>query len=66
MSEKATEAPRGDAAWRAQRQEIADRNEAAYARARDARNARDADALKRRRDEDRRDAGNRPKQPGKH
>ncbi len=49
---KPTEPLRGDAAWRAQKKEIADRNEAAYARGRDERAARTARfAAQRRADE---------------
>ena len=56
---------RGDAKWRATRQEIADRNEAATARTRQARAARDAQAVDRKRAQDKADASKMPKQPGR-
>jgi hypothetical protein len=55
--------PRGEAAWKAEKQRIAERNEAAYARGRRERAARDADAARQRLEADRRDVASRP-QPG--
>ncbi len=63
MTDQGSTAPRGEAAWKAAKQLIADRNEAAYARGRRERAARDADAARRRRDADRQDVASRP-QPG--
>jgi hypothetical protein len=65
MTEKGSTAPRGEAAWKAAKQRIADRNEAAYARGRRERAARDAEAALRRRDADRLDAANRPHPGGR-
>jgi hypothetical protein len=55
--------PRGDAAWKAAKQRVADRNEAAFARGRKERGARDAAMRKRQRDADRRELANLPSQP---
>jgi hypothetical protein len=63
MSQKPNEPLRGDAAWRAQRDEIAKRNEAVYARAQKERGARDVDAAKKRRQDERREADSLPEQP---
>jgi hypothetical protein len=49
---KPTEPLRGDAAWRAQKKAIADRNEAAYARGRQERAAANARVTARRRADD--------------
>jgi hypothetical protein len=54
---------RGDAAWRAAKAEIADRNEKAYARGREVRAAQDAEQRARRVAADRADRANLPKQP---
>ncbi len=56
MTDKGSTAPRGEAAWKAAKQRIAERNEAAYARARRRRAARDAEDARRRREDERRDA----------
>jgi len=56
VSDKGSTAPRGEAAWKAAKQEISDKNEAAYARARRKRTERDAEAAQRRREDERRDA----------
>ena len=50
---KPTEPLRGEAAWRAAKKEIADRNEAAYARGRQERAARHASWVARRNAEER-------------
>ena len=63
MSKPTPEPPRGHAAWKAAKQEISDRNEAAYACGRQERAARNAEALDRRRDADRQDRARVPKQP---
>ncbi len=47
------EPPRGEAAWKATKQEIADRNEAAYARGRRERAARNVAWAKRRNEQER-------------
>jgi hypothetical protein len=49
----AKEPPRGEAAWKAAKQEIADRNEAAYARGRRDRAARNVAWAKRRNEQER-------------
>jgi hypothetical protein len=54
---------RGEAAWRAQRDEIAKRNEAAHARATRERGARDAAVAAKRRLDDQRDLDSAPEQP---
>jgi len=51
---KPVEPLRGEAAWKAARKSVADRNEAAYARGRQERAARDAASARQRRDEERR------------
>ena len=63
MSKEPAEAPRGHAAWKAERQRIAERNEAAWARGRQDRVARNAQAALGRRDAERQDSANLPKQP---
>ena len=60
---KSTEPLRGDAAWRAAKKEVSDRNEAAYARGRRERADRDAARVSRRREEDRKANTNLPQQP---
>ena len=55
---------RGEAAWKAAKKGVADRNEAAYARGRKERAARDAATASRRRDEQRQSNQNLPRQPG--
>jgi hypothetical protein len=60
---KATEPLRGEAAWKAAKREIADRNEAAYARGRSQRQARDAARVTRRREELRESNESLPIQP---
>lgn len=56
--------PRGDDAWKAEKKRVADRNEAAFARGRKERAARDAAARDRQRAADRAERDNLPKQPG--
>lgn len=63
MSKEPTTPQRGDDAWKAARQRVADNNKAAYARGRQERAARDADAADRRRAAERREAVNLPTQP---
>jgi len=63
-SEDDSTPPRGDDAWKAERKRVAQRNEAAYARARKEREARDAAARTRDRAAERRELANLPKQPG--
>ncbi len=63
MTDKPTEPLRGDAAWRAQRDEIAKRNDAVQARAQRDRAERDAEAAAHRRREERRESENLPEQP---
>ena len=58
MSPEAHEPPRGDAAWKAEKQRISERNEAAYARGRRERMARDAQVLEGRRDAEREERAN--------
>jgi hypothetical protein len=60
---KPTEDLRGDAAWKAAKKGVADRNEAAYARGRRERAARDAAFASRRREELREANLNLPGQP---
>ena len=60
---KAGEPLRVDAAYKAQKKEISDRNEAAYARGRAEREASNEAALAKRRAADRRDASDLPTQP---
>lgn len=50
---KTKEPLRGEAAWRAAKQAVAARNEAAYARGRDDRAKRETEAIKRRVEQDR-------------
>lgn len=57
------ERPRGDAAWRPAKQEVAKRNEAAYARGRKEREARDTARRKRHAAAERREFANLPHQP---
>jgi hypothetical protein len=54
---------RGDAAWRALKQDVAKRNEAAFARGREQRKARENADLTRRALMERRDRANMPTQP---
>jgi hypothetical protein len=63
MSDKAPEPLRGEAAWRAAKEAVAKRNEAAYARGRRERATRNAEVAARRRAAERQDAANRPHQP---
>jgi hypothetical protein len=53
MAKSSKEPLRGEAAWRAAKQEVSARNEAAYARGRDDRAKRNADAIRRRIEQDR-------------
>lgn len=48
MAKEEPEAPRGEAAWKAEKKRIADRNEATYARGRQDRAARNAQAADKR------------------
>jgi hypothetical protein len=57
-------APRGDAAWRAAKQAIAERNDAAHARVRKERAQNDAAMRARQVAAERREIANLPKQPG--
>ena len=63
----ATEDPtlRGEAAFKALKQQVAKRNEAAFARARTERSASDVIARERQRAAERREFANLPKQPGR-
>jgi hypothetical protein len=63
MSEDAQGPPRGEAAWKAEKQRIAANNDAAYARGRKERAAENAEASARRRAADKQDAKNLPSQP---
>jgi hypothetical protein len=63
MSDEAQGPPRGEAAWKAEKQRIAANNDAAYARGRKERDAQDAEASARRRAAEKQDAKNVPKQP---
>ena len=63
MSKQDSTPLRGEAAWKAEKQRVADRNDAAYARGRKDRAARDAEEHARRRAADRRENANLPKQP---
>jgi hypothetical protein len=63
MSKEPAEPLRGHAAWKAAKQRISERNEAAYARGRQERAARNADAIDRRRAAERRETAKLPQQP---
>ncbi|MGH2968288.1 MAG: hypothetical protein ACRDK0_04375 [Solirubrobacteraceae bacterium] len=65
MSKTPPEQPRGEAAWKAAKQRIADNNEAAYARGRRERAARNAQAGDDRRASERQDRMKLPTQPGR-
>ena len=54
---------RGHAAWKADKERIAERNEAAFARGRQERTARDAAAMEGRRAAEKRERANLPSQP---
>jgi hypothetical protein len=60
MKEKASEPLTGEAAFRAAKERIAKKNEAAYARGRQERAARNAAAVRRRADSERAEAASRP------
>src|SRR4051794_1490566 len=60
---KREEPLRGDAAWKAARKSVSDRNEAAYARGREQRAARDAAVARRRIEEERRADRDLPRPP---
>jgi hypothetical protein len=60
---EAMEPLRGHAAWKAEKDRIAERNEAAYARGRQERTARNAAAMEGRRAAEKRDRANLPSQP---
>ena len=62
---KSTDPLRGEAAWKAQKKEIADRNEAAFARGRRDRAARDAARVTRRVQEEREANRHLPRQPAR-
>jgi hypothetical protein len=62
-SSEAPEPPRGHAAWKAEKERIAERNEAAYARGRQERMARNAAATQGRRAAERQERANLPSQP---
>jgi len=63
MSEEAQGPPRGDAAWKAEKQRIAANNEAAYARGRKARASKNAEAQARERAAAKQESKNLPTQP---
>lgn len=65
MTTKPTVPLRGEAAWKAAKKEISDRNEAAYARGRRDRAAKNADAQAQRRAADREANQSLPDQPGR-
>jgi hypothetical protein len=62
---KSTEPLRGEAAWKAEKKAIADRNEAAYTRGRRERADRDAARATRRRQAEREANQSLPTQPGR-
>ena len=63
MSDEAQGPPRGEAAWKAEKQRIAANNDAAYARGRKERAAENAEASARRRAADKQDTKSLPTQP---
>ena len=63
MSKDESTPLRGEAAWKAAKQDVAKRNEAAYARARKERTERDNDMRRREAVAERREFANLPKQP---
>ena len=63
MSSEEFTGPRGQDAWKAAKQRIAKRNEAAYARGREERAAREAEVRDRRVAAERREFANLPRQP---
>ncbi len=63
MAKEPVEPPRGHAAWKAEKQRIASRNEAAWARGREDRAAHNADVARERRAAERRETASLPKQP---
>jgi hypothetical protein len=63
MGKEAPEPLRGDAAWKAAKQRVADNNEAAYARGRAERAARSARAQDQRRAADRKDRARLSREP---
>jgi hypothetical protein len=63
MSDPTQDPPRGEAAWKAEKQRIAANNDAAYARGRKERAAQDAEASARRRAAEKQDSRSLPKQP---
>jgi hypothetical protein len=63
---EARESLRGHAAWKADKERIAERNEAAYARGRQERTARNAAAMKNRRATEKSERANLPSQPQGH
>ena len=62
MSEEAQGPPRGEAAWKAEKQRIAANNDAAYARGRKARAAKNSEAQARERAAAKAESKNRPQQ----
>lgn len=66
MTKKQDEPLRGDAAFKEAKRRVAERNEAAYARSRTERAARDAAAVVRRREAEKREAAGLPTQPTAH
>lgn len=60
---EAQDPPRGHAAWKAEKERIAERNEAAYARGRQERTARNAAAMLGRRAAEKQERANLPSQP---
>jgi hypothetical protein len=63
MTKQPSEPLRGDAAWKAAKQRVSDNNEAAYARGRKDRMARNAQHAADRRTNERRENATLPKQP---
>ena len=63
MTDKPETGLRGEAAWKAEKQRISDRNDAAYARGREQRAGDDAKADDRRREAARREDAQLPEQP---
>jgi hypothetical protein len=63
MMSKNAEPLRGEAAWKAEKKRVADRNEEAYARGRDDRAARNAAHARERREAERQDHRDLPKPP---
>ncbi len=65
MSKESAEPPRGEAAWRAAKKLVSDRNEAAYARGRQERAARNVKVASDRRTAEKQDRQNLPRPQGR-